>query len=380
MNEKKHEQATNNKIYILGAHSRARTLGIYSMYLNPDLEILAYLVTNEEENPTEIMGIPVKKMDVVSRLDFSAPVYLGTRGIYHATLTRTLQDYGFTRIVPVTPELDIDLRNLYLEKYLPTVGRSFIRLEDLSSEENKDSRRMEGESKAKTSITACVYVASSIHDGVLQTAYEIKEYEKVLQVGAALTDKRIVSDGLTDFSGMNISEKNVQFCELTALYWMAYNATEDVVGLAHYRRHFLLPSDWTKRMEINEIDVILPTPLYVGPSIAENYMKRHSTEEWSLALSYIRARSEEEYGAAQKFFAQTLYSPCNMFIMRREVLKDFADWLFPLLFSICDKVGTKQDPYQNRYPGFLSERLLSFYFEYNKNRLKVAYTDKNFLQ
>ena len=68
-----------------------------------------------------------------------------------------------------------------------------------------------------------------------------------------------------------------------------------------------------------------------------------------------------------------------MFIMKREVLDDLCTWLFPILFKIAEHGGIKDNTYLNRYPGFISERLISLFFELNRKRFKVVYADKNFL-
>ena len=104
-------------IYIAGASSRARTTKEYLEQLNPDIKVLAYLVSPEmDDNPDEADGLPVLSISDESNIDTSAKVYLGTRGVNHDKLTGELKAIGFSAdsIIPVTPELDIKLRNEYV--------------------------------------------------------------------------------------------------------------------------------------------------------------------------------------------------------------------------------------------------------------------------
>lgn len=227
--------------------------------------------------------------------------------------------------------------------------------------------------------TAKIYVAGSVYDRQLQEPYEWKEDEIMLQVGAALTEKRLGEGILTDDIGDNISAKNRQFCELTALYWIWKHALEDYVGLVHYRRHFLLPKDWLVRVQCHKIDVILPVPLYVAPNLAENFKERHDPADWDYMMEYLREHDAKEWQAAEAFFKTNLYSPCNMFIMHKTVLDKLCTWMFPILFAVAEYRGQKEDVYQNRYPGFLAERLITFFFETHRSQYHVVYADKNFL-
>ena len=56
-----------------------------------------------------------------------------------------------------------------------------------------------------------------------------------VQVGPAKDD---FSGFVRDNTGENISEKNPNYCELTAQYWAWKNRKADVKGLVHYRRLF----------------------------------------------------------------------------------------------------------------------------------------------
>lgn len=355
-----------NKIYIFGAHSRGKTVAHYLCYINPELEVEAYLYDNDELNETSVNGVPVIRLEENTKLNTDYPVYIGTRGIFHPTIIANLKKIGMADIRPVTVDLDLKLRNEYLEKYYASVGRSFEKICNLPG--------------GGTESTTKVYVAKSIYDKQLIDTYILQEYEKEIQVGAALTEIRLTDEIVVDNVGENISARNKQFCELTALYWIWKNAREDVVGLVHYRRHFTMPSDWENRMGANNIDVILPVPLYVVPNLEENYRSRHDGSDLDYMFEYMKEHHAEEYDELRAFWRNGLYSPCNMLIARKEVLDNLCAWLFPILFAVAEHGGQKEDTYLNRYPGFISERLISCFFEKNRDRYRVVYADKNFLQ
>lgn len=358
------------KIYIAGAHSRGTTMAHYLKYINPSLEIVAYLYDNDERNPKYINGIPVIHINDNSKLDIECTVYLAMRGVNHIHVTDTLLKCGIKKIIPVDVELDLSIRNQYLKKYYNSVGREFVKIDELTDssgclEENVFSEK--------------IYVAGSAFDKPLQSKYVLAFYEKTIQVGTELSEKRLDTDCFDNLYD-NISNRNSQFCELTGLYWIWKNAVEDIVGLVHYRRHFILPDDWKIKMISNEVDGILPTPLYVAPSLEGNYRRRHDEKVWEKMMDILKELHPEDYQAAKYFFDKSgLYYPCNMLIVKREILNEFCGWLFPILFKVSDEIGTLEDRYQNRYPGFLSERLLTFFFEKNRTKFKIVYADKNFL-
>lgn len=231
----------------------------------------------------------------------------------------------------------------------------------------------------KENKTARIYVASSIYDKPLkQKNYSLMRDETVLQVGAALTDKKIYGGVLTDDTGENISKKNQQYCELTGLYWIWKNAKEDYVGMVHYRRHFLLPEDWLERMMKNDVDVILPVPLYVEPCLSENYRERHIAADWDYLMEYIQKNLSSEYDTAVEFFGGGLYSPCNMLIAKKPVFDELCSWLFPILDAAALHIGKREDKYQNRYPGFMAERLMTYFFEGRGRQYNIVYANKSF--
>lgn len=356
-----------SKVYIVGAGSRAKTLTGYLSYLYPSVSITAYLVDAQEENETDIDGVWVQVLNGRVPLFTEYPVLIATKGIYHEDICERLTAMGFTHIYPVTPKVDNFLRNAYVKSVFEADGRKLCKLEHLVATERKPHSK------------ACIYMAKSIYDKPLQGEYSRPEYETAIQVGTDLTERRLQDCGYADNVGENISDKNRQYCELTAVYWVWKHALEDIVGLSHYRRHFVLPQDWQARMEQNDIDVILPVPTYVQPSIGENYRQRHDAGDLEVMFSFLEKRDVEDYRVAKEVFEGNLYYPCNMFIMKKEILNELCEWLFPVLDYVVENVGAKEDVYLNRYPGFLSERLITIFFTRNNKKYKIAFADKNFI-
>lgn len=352
-----------SQVYIFGAQSRAKTLKGYLQFLFPQTNVLSFLVDDTNGNETSIDGIPVQTLASAEKLDSSCKIFIATKGMYHPEITERLHKKGLNRIVPVTFEVDNLFRNAYVNKYYKQKQLNFIKLKELSVQRP----------------SAVIYTAKSIYDRPLNTKYIYQPYERAIQVGAALTSQRISSDILTDCEGENISVKNRQYCELTAMYWIWKNAREEIVGLTHYRRHFILSENWQDIMITNDIDVILPVPTVAFPNIEVNYKERHDPDDWGYLMSYLEAKYPKDYNVAVQLFSESLYYPCNMFIMRRQILDDLCKWMFPILDAVVAHGGRKEDSYWNRYPGFLSERLITLYFHKNRYHYKIVFADKNFI-
>lgn len=367
----------HSKIYIFGAASRAKTFKGYVNMLFPELEIIGYLVDDEEKNDSRIAGVPVIHIGRISeeqpvKLQTKVPVMIATKGIFHQRIGALLTDLGFDNVIPVSVDVDNCLRNAYVRKFFAKENREFVKLESIAG----------GTSQAVIGNRpdACIYMAKSIYDKELETPYIIPKYEKPLQVGAALTDRRLGNDILTDDKGENISERNRQYSEVTGLYWVWKNCYHDIAGLSHYRRHFILPENWIEIMWQKNIDAIVPVPTYVYPSVGDNYKERHAPEDWDFLLQYLREKEKWTYNAAIQVFSGNLFLPSNMFIVRWEVLDELCSWMFPILDAVRVNGGVKEDVYLNRYVGAVSERLVTLFFELHKDKYKIVYADRRFLR
>ena len=87
----------------------------------------------------------------------------------------------------------------------------------------------------------------------------IKDYHifksKVLKQYVIGNNNKGVEDRLKlprDNTGINISEKNPTFNELTLIYWAWKNTNQDFIGFAHYRRYFVY-----NNLSFFDMDIIL---------------------------------------------------------------------------------------------------------------------------
>lgn len=229
-----------------------------------------------------------------------------------------------------------------------------------------------------------VYKAKFFKDKELNNSIENPEYMKDLQVGAARTDVRVAD--LIDCLSDNISEKNANYSELTGLYWIWKNQIltdgdyqDKYYGLVHYRRIFDLSEDDLLRMKDNDIDVILPYPMPYEPDIEEHHKRYLSDGEWNTVLQALGELDPDNADGYREVLKQDYMYNYNIIIAKGQVLADYCNWLFPILFrveEICNPDGLKEP---NRYIGYIGETLETLYFMYHKDKFRIAHAGCKFL-
>lgn len=356
------------RVYIFGAHSRGQNLYAYLTVLFPNVKVEGFLYNNNEFNPEKIEGIAVKNINDIRILNPETEIWVATKSIYFKEIEKEFRERGNSKVIFVDSQMDNELRNLYAEKIFSERGMNFRKVHSLMTAGTKEVE------------PPVIYMVKSIFDKPVEDC-RLSKYIQPVQAGAALTECRIA--GLADNVGMSISHKNRQYCELTVLYWIWKNTKTPWVGLCHYRRQFILSDEEIEMLPQIDIDVILPVPSICQPSVGDNYRERHSRQDWEHLLEVVRNKHPEFYDLAIQLWESpylgNLYYTCNMFIMKREILNDYCNWLFPILLEMEQFGGQKEDPYQNRYLGFISERLMSLYFVFYKDKYKIAYADKKFI-
>lgn len=190
-----------------------------------------------------------------------------------------------------------------------------------------------------------------------------------------------------DNKGENISTKNPYFCELTGLYWAWKNLNADYIGLAHYRRHFSFSKKIPKSEEekfkvlltnqeadnlLENVDIILPKlRKYYIENLYDHYKHTMHVEQLDETRKIIEEKYPNYIPEFDNLHKRTSMHAFNMFIMKKDVLNDYCNWLFDILFELEKRIDpSKYDSFHARYLGRVSERLLDVYINTNKLKYK----------
>lgn len=206
--------------------------------------------------------------------------------------------------------------------------------------------------------------------------------------------------GLSDRTGDSIAEKNPNYSELTAQYWVWKNILsnqnpDEPVGFCHYRRFFTydqtvdnisgLPNinhnEEVSRLLLQGSDVILPKPTtfpikqhwfsrsrffkriklpWESLTLLEQFELEHDKQDILFAASLLPQPHQDQF---IQYLNGYSFSPYNMYIAKPEVLDGYFKTLFPWLFEFEKHTAlTNRTPYQARLPGFIAERFSSYYF------------------
>jgi len=214
-------------------------------------------------------------------------------------------------------------------------------------------------------------------------------YSKVIWVGP-IGEGKTINDRGTD----SIWRKNSSYCELTALHkiWKSLAEDELQIGFSHYRRQLLLKKmvneekllghysktaiipvgkvssgglvclDVDELKNLSEFDVVLPFEENIQESVKQHFLHKHGSKSWDLMIGVLERNGEEEVVECLLDDQNQRSRWGNLFLLQKRFLKDFCQWLFPLLEEM--ERGAKQVPEFNdeRIYGFLAERMFSAYF------------------
>ena len=197
-----------------------------------------------------------------------------------------------------------------------------------------------------------------------------------------------------DNTGDNISIKNPNYCELTAIYWAWKNLKADYIGLVHYRRYFtkhnfrnyekkkqdiLLKSDFKNILK--DVDIIVPDKRkYYIETNRSHYNHAHYKKDLDETENIIKELYPEYSIAFNKVMNRTWAHMFNMFVMRKDYFDEYCEWLFTILFELEKRIDiSNYTTMEARVFGFISELLLDVWLETKQIRYKevnVSFMEK----
>lgn len=224
-----------------------------------------------------------------------------------------------------------------------------------------------------------IYIAKFYKDRILKEDTPNLNWLIPLQVGSELTNDRVAD--LQDNVGNNISIKNPNYCELTALYWIWKNVLgeDGYYGLYHYRRWLNIDEKDMDNIIENNVDVILPYPTLHEPDIREHHRRYIKESDWEATLITLKEISPDYFKVYNEIFSQEYFYNYNILVAKAKVLEDYCNWLFPILERVEELSKPKSINRNDRYIGYIAENLLTLYFMYNKNQLNIVHTGRKMI-
>lgn len=222
-----------------------------------------------------------------------------------------------------------------------------------------------------------------------------------IQVGTALRAETM-ERMLHDDEGNNISEKNGQYCELTAQYWVWKHVDCDYYGFFHYRRYLNfhrvseVASDGSIKgkkccpyEELDSIwddlsayhlddaqwmqDLIIKYALLtvyrerINTSVYRQYEQYHDVAKLKRAIAILKQMYPQYASAADEYMQSKDIYYMSIFIMKKALYHEYMEWLFSILFQLEKELECEKEK-EPRLMGYIAERLFGIFYCYQRKQ------------
>lgn len=225
----------------------------------------------------------------------------------------------------------------------------------------------------------CTMYSIRSHFDTTKPTDKIPSYLIPLQAGAALTDK--VMCECRDNTGDNISERNADFSECSAIYWAWKNGDrKKYIGVCHYRR--FLSANTAEMIDAfnNDVDLIQTVPTVMYPSIKRFFIKNFFyKKDYSLMQKAIQEKFPEYVETERNLGDGFFYLANNICVMKREWFDKMCKFVFGVILSMDDYYREKGLIRGDRYAGYYFEYLYSVFVMHHAHEMKIVYSNMSFL-
>ncbi|HHV10482.1 MAG TPA: DUF4422 domain-containing protein [Clostridiales bacterium] len=367
----------NDVIAIYGAQLLAGSIyvALKSLYRT---KVECFIVSEYSSNPSQIDNIEVLTLSEYLLRKKYNKILIAVPEEHHSQIVTELKRHGISDYSVLTSQM----RNQIMEEFYASQGK-FVTLRKAyelfhkgRGRENQGHQSIQERENNGQSNFITLYMARSSKDKELEREYTPDKWIEQVQAGAAIDGGTLGI--LRDDFGINISEKNRVYCELTVLYWLWKNNKRQYMGLCHYRRIFDINMQECLMIQELEPDVILPYPTIHFPNIRSQHKRYISELEWKILQEAVLHISPEMTEVWEEILDSQYFYNYNMVIARYEVMNNYCLWLFKILEyveKLCKRNGI---PTSNRFAGYMGEILTTVYFLYKRN-LNILHIGVNIL-
>lgn len=229
---------------------------------------------------------------------------------------------------------------------------------------------------------------------------------------------KITTKAFIDKTENNIAKKHKYYGELTGYYWLLKNffcsLDSEYIGFCQFY-HFLdfnsekpvsqkttnmYVDDFQKAFEtytedevykcVKNHDVVIAEKKTVTETAKNYYLKSYSEKYLNLTINVIKEVSPELSKEANEFIQSCSIYPFGTFIMKKEFMMEFLDWLFNILFNIERKTNLNTlNTLDNIDSVFISECFLNIWLLHKQktsdfkirtlNRIETFYDIKKYI-
>lgn len=187
------------------------------------------------------------------------------------------------------------------------------------------------------------------------------------------------------YANVKHDENNIDFlrpwwCELTALYYVLTNYTDDIVGIEQYRRYIMNNTKTAPIGEeeinvlLNDYDVICGKDRYPGPVGPYIYCwpirtgKQYYFEIYLNVINDLYGKEMAEH--FRKFLYGNWHCHGNLVIGKREVLQDYMNFLIETFDVFKNKIDLR---FTARSFEYISEFLFGAWLTYNNKKIYFSH-------
>ncbi|MDR1068981.1 MAG: DUF4422 domain-containing protein [Clostridiales Family XIII bacterium] len=270
-------------------------------------------------------------------------------------IAATLQAKGYRHIFKLTAHEE----HLLMSEYFASIGKFPLAV--------KPIYRRNGNDSGSNGVFSLYEVRHHL-DKPLRNRPELRSWEIPIQAGAEPAGIRICEQ--QDNDGDNISDKNKQYCEASAMYSVWKNASAEWVGIEHYRRHLLVTPD----MLSDDIDAVMPLPYICFPNSGSQF-RRFVGEEVAWALhKALRELHPDKYETYVRCLNGEYHYAYNMIVAKKAVFDKFCEWAFNIAGYI--ETLALQSVKETRALAYVMEQLTSIYFIANRDKSMIVHAEK----